>query len=258
MRICKFVNCMAKVTLVGAGPGDVELITVKGLKAIQNADCILYDALSSEELLNYSKPDAVKLYVGKRRGCKTNKQEAINELIVNCAFKYKNVVRLKGGDPYVFGRGHEELAFAEQHGVEVEVIPGISSSISVPSSIGIPVTSRGVNESFWVTTGTLSDGSISKDIAIAAQSSATVVILMGMAKLEQIAAIFEENNKADTPVAIIQNGTTLNQREVFGTVSTIYSIAKKAEIDNPAIIVIGEVVKLSKKWENIMQLVNSK
>jgi uroporphyrin-III C-methyltransferase len=248
---------MAKVILVGAGPGDIDLITVKGLKAIQNADCILYDALSSEELLDFAKPEVIKLYVGKRRGCKTNKQDAINELIVNCAYKYTNVVRLKGGDPYVFGRGHEELAYAEQHGVEVEVIPGISSSVSVPSSIGIPVTSRGVNESFWVTTGTLSDGSISKDIAIAATSTATVVILMGMAKLEQIVDIFAKNGKSETPVAIIQNGTTINQREVLGTVSTISSIAREAAIDNPAIIVIGEVVRLSKKWATAKQLIQS-
>jgi uroporphyrin-III C-methyltransferase len=242
---------MAKVILVGAGPGDVDLITVKGLKAIQNADCILYDALSSEELLNYAKVDAVKLYVGKRRGCKSNKQEAINELIVNCAYKYNNVVRLKGGDPYVFGRGHEELAYAELHGVTVEVIPGISSSVSVPSSIGIPVTSRGVNESFWVTTGTLSDGSLSKDIEIAASSSATVVILMGMAKLDQITEIFAKQGKSQTPVAIIQNGTTPQQREVVGTVATIYGIAKEAQMDNPSIIVIGEVVRLSKIWKNV-------
>jgi uroporphyrin-III C-methyltransferase len=242
---------MAKVTLVGAGPGDVDLITVKGLKAIQNADCILYDALSSEELLNYARPDTLKLYVGKRRGCKTNKQEAINELIVYCAKKYVNVVRLKGGDPFVFGRGHEELIYAESHGVEVEVIPGISSSISVPASIGIPVTNRGVNESFWVTTGTLSDGSISKDIALAAQSSATVVVLMAMAKLGEIMKIFVDHGKADTPVAIIQNGTTSKQKEVLGNVSNICQIAQKESMDNPSIIIVGEVVRLSKKFSDL-------
>ncbi|MFN8436732.1 MAG: uroporphyrinogen-III C-methyltransferase [Cytophagales bacterium] len=240
---------MAKVILVGAGPGDIDLITVKGLKAIQNADCILYDALSNESLLDFSKEDAVKIYVGKRRGCKTNKQEAINELIVNCALKYKNVVRLKGGDSFVFGRGYEELAFAKQHGVEVEVIPGISSSISVPASIGIPVTTRGVNESFWVTTGTLSDGSLSEDIAHAAKSSATVVVLMGMAKLEQIMDIFKGENKENTPVAIIQNGTTANQREIIATVKDISSLAREQNFDNPSIIIIGEVVRLCTKTE---------
>ncbi len=235
---------MAKVYLVGAGPGDVDLITVKGLKAIQNADCILYDALSSEELLNFAPKDAVKIYVGKRRGCKSNKQEAINELIVHCAHKYKYVVRLKGGDPYVFGRGHEELAYAEQHGVNVEVIPGISSSISVPASIGIPVTSRGVNESFWVTTATLSDGSLSNDIALAAKSTATVIILMGMAKLKEIMEIFKKEGKLSTPVAIIQNGTTIHQKHVIATVNDIFEIAQGNQMDNPSIIVIGEVVKL--------------
>lgn len=246
---------MAKVYLIGAGPGDVELITVKGLKAIQNATCILYDALSSEELLDFAPENAVKIYVGKRRGCKSNKQEAINDLIVHCAQKYGSVVRLKGGDPYVFGRGHEELVYAEKHGVEVEVIPGISSSISVPASIGIPVTTRGVNESFWVTTATLSDGSLSKDIALAAQSTATVVILMGMAKLQQITEIFKTSGKAETPVAIIQNGTTAQQRHIIGNVSNIYDLSQQHSFDNPSIIVIGEVVRLADDFRKVQQTV---
>lgn len=247
---------MAKVYLIGAGPGDVELITVKGLKAIQAASCILYDALSSEELLEFAPKDAVKIYVGKRRGCKSNKQEAINDLIVHCALKYGSVVRLKGGDPYVFGRGHEELVYAEQHGVEVEVIPGISSSISVPASIGIPVTTRGINESFWVTTATLSDGSLSKDIALAAQSTATVVILMGMAKLQQITEIFKGAGKSSTPVAIIQNGTTAQQRHIIGTVNDIYDLAQQNQFDNPSIIIIGEVVKLADDFRKLQQTVS--
>lgn len=247
---------MAKVTLVGAGPGDIELITLKGMKAIQNADCILYDALSSEELLNYAPLGATKIYVGKRRGCKSNKQEAINELIVHCAYKYKNVVRLKGGDPYVFGRGHEELAYAEQHGVTVEVIPGISSSVSVPASIGIPVTKRGINESFWVTTGTLSDGSLSKDIELAAQSTATVIILMGMSKLAEITNIFAKQGKSNTPVAIIQDGTTANQKHIIGNVTNIASLSQEYGMSNPAIIIIGEVVALSKDPGILSEVVN--
>src|SRR4051812_47235261 len=119
-----------KLTLVGAGPGDPELITLKAVKALQSADAILYDSLASEVLLEYAKKDCVLLYVGKRHGCKSAKQEAIHDLIVHCAQKYGHVVRLKGGDPFVFGRGYEELEHARQHGIEVEVIPGISSSIA--------------------------------------------------------------------------------------------------------------------------------
>ncbi len=242
------------VTLVGAGPGDPDLITLKGLKAIKNANIILYDALSSIELLNYAKSDCKKLYVGKRRGCKSNKQEVINELLVYCAFKYGNVVRLKGGDPFVFGRGYEELAHLDRHGIITNVIPGISSCISVPASIGIPLTCRNVNESFWVTTGTLSNGEISKDIALAAQSNATVVILMGLNKLNEIVEIFRQYGKSNLPAAVIQNGTMSNQKHVIGTVTNILTKSKEANLSTPAVIIIGEVVNLKPK--EIDQILN--
>ncbi len=237
-----------KLTLVGAGPGDPELITLKGLKALQTADAVLYDALSSEELLSHAPDSAAKFYVGKRRGCKSTKQEAINELIVHCAQKYGHVVRLKGGDPFVFGRGYEEILYAERFGIETTVIPGISSAIAVPGLEGIPVTTRGVNESFWVTTGTLSNGELSSDIELAAKSSATVIVLMGMQKLPQIAEIFIKNNKIHTPSAIIQSGSTALKRHVFGEVQHIAQLAKIHQLDNPSVIVIGEVVALSVGW----------
>ena len=172
-----------KLTLVGAGPGDPDLITVKGMKAIASADVILYDALVDKDLLNYAKTDAIKIFVGKRGGKRSIKQEQINLLIVKYAYQYGSVVRLKGGDPFVFGRGHEELEYAENFGILTEIIPGITSAISVPALQGIPVTRRGISESFWVITGSTKEGRLSKDIELAAQSTATIVVLMGMNKL---------------------------------------------------------------------------
>ena len=245
-----------KVTLIGAGPGDPELITLKGIKALQSADVVMYDALVAEELLDYCRPNALKVYVGKRRGAYSCMQEDINPLIVHYARNYGHVVRLKGGDSFVFGRGYEELDYARQHGLEVEVIPGVSSSYAVPAAAGIPLTSRGLSESFWVVTGTTKAGKLSKDLQLAAQSSATVVILMGMHKLPEIAALFGHEGKADTPIAIIQHGTTPHQRVVIGTISTIIDEVTKSGIDNPAVIVIGTVAALAVTPENARFFVN--
>ena len=237
---------MAKpfLSLVGAGPGDPELITLKAIKALKKADVILYDALANEELLEYASVNAIKQFVGKRFGCHALSQQEINALIVEYAYKYGHVVRLKGGDPFVFGRAQEEIDAARAAGIEVEVIAGISSAIAVPASQMIPLTCRGISESFWVTTGTLQSGEISPDIQLAAQSSATVVILMAMSKLEAIMDIFKTNGKKDTPVAIIQNGTTDKEKCVIGTVSDIYFRAQYEGLNNPAIIVVGDVVRL--------------
>jgi uroporphyrin-III C-methyltransferase len=232
------------LSLVGAGPGDPELITLKAIKALQKADVILYDALANEELLDYASPKAIKQFVGKRFGCHALSQKEINALIIEYAYKYGSVVRLKGGDPFVFGRAQEEIDVARAAGIPVEVIPGISSAIAVPASQMIPLTCRGINESFWVTTGTLQSGEISPDIHLAAQSSATVVLLMAMSKLEAIMDIFKANDKKDIPVAIIQNGTTDKEKYVIGTVSDIYFRAQYAGLSNPAIIIVGEVVRL--------------
>ena len=159
-----------KLTLVGAGPGDPDLITVKGIKALQQADVVMYDALVHPDLLDYCRPDALKVYVGKRRGAYSCVQEDINPLIVHYAQQYGHVVRLKGGDSFVFGRGFEEIEFARQHGIETAVVPGLSSSYAVPASAGIPLTTRGLSESFWVVTGTTKAGQFSKDLQLAAQS----------------------------------------------------------------------------------------
>lgn len=231
-----------KITLVGAGPGDPELISIKGMKAIQQADVILYDALIDNELLQYSKKDAIKICVGKRSNNHLFAQEEINRMLVAYAFNYGHVVRLKGGDPFVFGRGQEEKNYAEIFDIPVTVIPGISSAIAVPGNQGIALTKRGVSESFWVVTATTSHGKLSSDLALAAQSTATIVILMGVGKLAEIAELFQKFGKSEIPVAVIQNGTTAQERFVVGKMNTIVDQVEKEKIGTPAIIVVGEVV----------------
>lgn len=242
-----------RVTLVGAGPGDPGLMTVKGLHALRKADAVLYDALVSAEILDMIPKGIPSLCVGKRAGAHSYRQEEINSLIVEFAYLYGHVIRLKGGDPFVFGRGAEEVAYAEANGVKVNVVPGISSALSVPASLNIPITARGISESFWVVTGTTKAGDISADVALAAQSSATVVILMGLNKLPEIMLQFSGFGKQHTPVAIIQNGTLPDQRSVVGTVSTIDGLAAQAGIGSPAIIVVGEVVKYANLLDEIVQ-----
>lgn len=230
-----------KLTVVGAGPGAIDLITLRGVKALQAADVVLYDALVDQRLLEYAKA-AEKIFVGKRKGCYHFQQEQINELIVQRGNSGKKVVRLKGGDPFVFGRGAEEMAYAVAHGLQVDVVPGISSSVAVPAMQNIPVTKRGASESFWVITGTTKAHKLSKDIALAAKSSATVVILMGMSKLNEIVALFRKEGKSETPAAIIQEGTTANEKIGVGTVDSIEGVVSELRLSNPAIIIIGEVV----------------
>lgn len=238
---------MAKLILIGAGPGDPELVTLKAIRKLKEADVILYDALANEELLTYCKEDCIKQFVGKRYGCHALSQSEINTLILEYSSKYKCVARLKGGDPFVFGRAWEEIETAQSAGIDVEVIPGISSALAVPASQMIPVTARGTNESFWVITGTTQSGDISGDIKLAALSTATVVILMAMSKLERIAEIFSKYGKAETPAAIIQNGTLPGKKMVTGKVKDIYFRAQYANLENPAIIIIGDVVTLPEK-----------
>lgn len=240
-----------RLTLVGAGPGDPELITLKGIKAIQTADVVLYDALVSSEIIELIPAGVPALSVGKRAGSHEYSQDNINELIVEFAYLYGHVVRLKGGDSFVFGRGAEELEYAESHGVSTSVVPGVSSAIGVPASVNIPVTARGISESFWVVTGTTKSGEISGDVALAAQSTATVVILMGLKKIHEIMRLFERSGKGETPVAVIQNGTLPNQKSVLGTVATISGLTTLEQVGPPAIIVIGEVVRYATQLKEI-------
>ncbi|MBT8306963.1 MAG: uroporphyrinogen-III C-methyltransferase [Maribacter sp.] len=231
-----------KLTVVGAGPGDADLITLKGIRALLEANVVLYDALVDDGLLGYA-PNAEHIFVGKRRGCYAFHQDQINDLIVSRARTHGHVIRLKGGDPFVFGRGAEEMEYAAFHGLEVALVPGVSSAVSVPAAQHIPVTKRGSSESFWVITGTTKDHKLSNDVHLAAKSSATIVILMGMGKLSAIVDLFIQEGKSNTAIAIIQNGTRKNEKVGVGTVASILEVVEKKELSNPAIIIIGEVVQ---------------
>lgn len=247
------IHQKARLTLVGAGPGDPDLITYKAVKVLQTADVVLYDALVDKSLLEHA-PDAQHIYVGKRAGQHYMSQLEINRMIVDMAVQYGHVVRLKGGDPFIFGRGQEELAFAAEFHIPTTYVPGISSSIAVPGLAGIPLTSRGVNESFWVTTGTTSCGVLSSDIPLAAQSTATVVILMGMGKLAEIVNIFKLYRNEELPIAVIQSGSTPKEKKVFGNLSNIEERVRESGVSTPAIIILGEVVAHSKSYSEYLQL----
>ncbi|RYD93179.1 MAG: uroporphyrinogen-III C-methyltransferase, partial [Sphingobacteriales bacterium] len=194
------------------------------------------------------------VYVGKRSGDQTHSQANINQLMVDYARNYGHVVRLKGGDPFVFGRGFEELEFAAAHNIPVQIVPGISSSIGVPGMQHIPVTHRGLSESFWVVTGTTASGKISTDLVEASKSKATVVVLMGIHKLAEITAIFKAQGKGKLPAAVIQSGTTVNEKTVVGVVDTIVDLATENKITSPALIIFGEVVSLHPDFKKIKAL----
>lgn len=230
-----------KLTLVGAGPGDPELFTLKGVKALKAADVILYDALVHPQLLTYASESAEKVFVGKRAGEHSLIQDEINKLIVKYAGAGKHVVRLKGGDPFIFARGKEEVQYAETFGIPSEVVLGISS-INLPGYYGIPLTRRGINESFWSITATTRNGELSKDVQLAAQSTATVVLFMGLKKLEEIKELYQQQGKADLPVAIISKGSHEDGKVYFGTIETMVSVRDAQEIQPPALVVIGEAV----------------
>ncbi|MCW5922141.1 MAG: uroporphyrinogen-III C-methyltransferase [Saprospiraceae bacterium] len=236
-------NIQPRLSVVGAGIGDPEHITLKAVKALQSADAVLYDALVNEELLSYASPSAAKVYVGKRRGEKAFTQEEINERIVAYAHCCGHVVRLKGGDPFVFGRGLEEMQYAQSQGIPVEYIPGVSSAIAGAGAAGIAVTTRGASRGFWALTATTDTGDLNPEIFTAADSDATIVVLMGIAKIADITLAFMTAGKTDMPVAVIQNATLPTQREVFGTVADIVEKVQESGIRSPAVIVIGEVVR---------------
>lgn len=227
-----------RITLVGAGPGDPELLTLKGLKAIQKAEVILYDALVNTELLSHN-PTAEKVFVGKRLGKHSKKQSEINQELIDYALKGKQVVRLKGGDVSVFARATEEIQYAQFFNIETTVVPGISCYSGIAAQNKIPITKRCENESFWVTTGYTCEGIISPDISLAAKSSATVIILMGMSRLSNIVEEFKKFKPVDFPISIVQNGTLKNSKSISGTLESIEELVGVHRISNPAVIFIG-------------------
>lgn len=240
-----------KVYIMGAGPGDLELLTLKGKRAVEEADCIVYDRLINPRILNFAKKDAEMIYLGKGNTEGGIIQDEINKTIVKKALEGKIVARVKGGDPFVFGRGGEEIQSLYDNNIPFEIIPGITSSISVPAYAGIPVTHRGIARSFHVFTGhTMEDGTWHNFEAIA-KLEGTLVFLMGIKTLPTIVTDLISNGKCpDTPVAIIEKGATSDQRVTIGTLNTIVDIAKERKIVPPAITIIGEVVNLREtfKW----------
>ncbi len=244
------------VYLIGAGPGDPGLFTIKGQKILQKAEVLVYDRLIGQEILSYANKSAELIYVGKASSDHALPQDQINELLVQKAKEGKIVARLKGGDPFVFGRGGEEALFIHQHGIGFEIVPGISSAIAVPAYAGIPVTHRDATSSFAVITGHEKPGKLSSSIQWdkIATGIGTLIFLMGVENLEFIVNnLIIAGRSQDTPVALIRRGTFLDQQVISGTLNDIVIKVREAKLLPPAIIVVGETVKLRedlKWWED--------
>lgn len=240
---------MATVYLTGAGPGDIELLTLKALKVIKKADVIIYDRLANPDILKEAKDGCKFIYVGKADGKHIMAQDDINETIYQNALKHENVVRLKGGDPFVLGRGGEEGAYLQERDIEFEIIPGITSAISVPAYAGIPVTHRGIAVSFRVVTGNESAYKAESQIKWESfNTDDTIVFLMGLHNLEKITKnLIRIGKSKDCPCAVISKGTTKDQQVVVSTIGDITS--KAIDLPTPALIVVGEVVKLREQLQ---------
>ncbi len=237
------------VSLVGAGPGDPGLITVKGIRTVQKADCIIYDRLAAPELLNDVKPGCELIYAGKENHHHTLKQDEINSLLAEKAMEYEHVVRLKGGDVFVFGRGGEEALYLKERGISFEIIPGISSCIAGPAAAGIPVTDRGCASGFHVVTAHSRRDELAKiDFEAMARSDDTSIFLMGLSRLGEIAErLIEAGMPRETEAAVISHATTLQQRTCVGSLENIAEDVRSAGLSSPALIVVGKVVSLREK-----------
>jgi uroporphyrin-III C-methyltransferase len=235
-----------KVFLIGAGPGDPDLITLKAVKALQTAEVILIDDLVNRALLAHA-PQARVVEVGKRGGCKSTPQHFINRMMIALATQGQTVVRLKGGDPFLFGRGGEEMQAMQQAGISVEIVPGITSGIAAPASIGIPVTHREFTHGVTFVTGHTQNGEKPDWQALVAGGT-TLVIYMGMKYLSAIVTdLLEAGMASDLPAAAIQQGTTDQQRQVVSTLAALPAAVKQEGLESPAIIVLGEVVRLARQ-----------
>ncbi|WP_457600743.1 uroporphyrinogen-III C-methyltransferase [Hydrogenivirga sp.] len=243
---------MGKVYLVGAGPGDPELLTLKAVKVLMKADAVLYDRLISEEILSYTKPNCKLVYVGKADGKHTIPQEEINRLLVYYASSYRNVVRLKGGDPFIFGRGGEEALYLREHGIPYEVVPGVSSLYSVPAYAGIPLTFRGIASSFAVVTGHEATGKEKSVDWKAFKDIDTLVILMGVKNRQRIAReLISLGRSPSEPVAFVERGTTPEQRVILSTLGEVAN--DPPDVKPPAIFVVGQVVRLQPQLREFLE-----
>lgn len=227
--------------VVGAGPGDPELLTLKAHRILQTADVILYDNLANQELLTLAPAACECIYVGKKPYGEYTPQEVIHELIREKALAQGRVVRLKGGDPFIFGRGFEEMLFARSHGIAAHYVPGISSMQAVGFE-DIPLTHRVVSEGIWVLTGTKKDGTLSADLRLAMQSNSTVVIYMGLKKVAEIAATYAAEGRGHTPAAVVQHASLPQRKVAVGPVQDLPALVEQHGITYPAIIFIGDVV----------------
>lgn len=240
----------AKVYLTGAGPGDIELLTLKALRVLMEADVIIYDRLANPEILEKAKDGCQFIYVGKEDGRHILPQDEINEIIYQKALKHNCVVRLKGGDPFVFGRGGEEALYLRERDVRFEIIPGISSTISVPAYAGIPVTHRGIAASFRVVTGhEAPNKKVSQIPWNDFIADDTLIFLMGLHNLPQITKkLIEIGRPKEYPIAVISKGTTKDQKVIVGTLDNIFE--KAVNLPTPAMIIVGKVVELREqlKW----------
>ena len=241
------MNQSRKVYLVGTGPGDPELLTVKALRLIQNADVVIYDRLVSEGILEQIPSGVTRIYVGKKTGNHSLPQEEINQLLFNLAEGQRKIVRLKGGDPFVFGRGSEEALWLAQHHIPFEIVPGITAASACTTYAGIPLTHRGLAQGVQIVTGhSQADGPLELDWQALADANKTIVIYMGLANIELITQkLIEAGLAADTPAAAIENGTTARQRRVISTLSNLVVETHEAELQPPVIFVIGQVVSLA-------------
>lgn len=238
---------MGKVILAGAGPGDTGLLTLKAYKYIREADCLVYDRLMSPKLLELARTDCELIYVGKENHKHVVNQDGINEILFQKSKQHELVLRLKGGDPYVFGRGGEEALYLTERGVSVEVVPGVSSSIAALADAGIPITHRGVAKGFQVITAhSRKDEEADIDYSLLTDENITCVFLMGLQHVESIAAgLMRAGRREDTPIAVISNGTLPTQNKCVGTLKNIGAKMKEAHLKSPAIIVAGDVVNMS-------------
>jgi uroporphyrin-III C-methyltransferase/precorrin-2 dehydrogenase/sirohydrochlorin ferrochelatase len=236
------------VYLVGAGPGDPELLTLRALRIIGDADVLVHDHLVSQPILDLVNPQAERIYAGKQRGNHAVPQDDLNLLLVKLAKQHKRVVRLKGGDPYTFGRGGEEVETLKENGIPFEVVPGITAATGVAAFAGIPLTHRNHAQACVFVTGHLQDGSMNLDWPGLARRRQTVVIYMGLNGLPYLCEqLIAHGLPADWPAAIVQQGTTPNQRTVTGTLSTLPELATSAGLKAPTLIIVGEVVRLKDK-----------
>lgn len=238
---------MSKVCLVGAGPGDINLLTIKGKEMLEQADCIIYDRLASRELLEFAKDNCEMIFVGKENHKHVMKQEDINSLLEKKAKEHNLVVRLKGGDPYVFGRGGEEMLYLKNKGIEVDLVPGVTSVVAVLAYAGIPITHRGISKGFQVITAhSKKDKLCDIDYTKLQDSDVTLVFLMGLAHVGEIAKnLILAGRSKDTKVAVVSNGTTVKQNKCIGTLETIEEKVSSAALGSPSIIVVGDVVGLA-------------